>query len=88
MKCGTVSLHQYLALHPETCMSSIDEVDFFVEELVNGLTWHQNHFRLCSSHRERSTNYTKYPTFQGVPARMHTLIPMQAIYNGATQLNV
>jgi hypothetical protein len=33
MKCGTVSLHQYLALHPETCMSSIDEVDFFVEEL-------------------------------------------------------
>lgn len=31
-KCGTTSLFKYLGEHPDTCMSSIKEPDFFTEE--------------------------------------------------------
>jgi hypothetical protein len=78
MKCGTVSLHEYLALHPEISMSPIDELDFFVKERSwnKGLPWYESHFQQPAKIiGERSTGYTKYPMFSGVPERMYSLIP-------------
>lgn len=78
MKCATVSLHKYLALHPQICMSHIHEIDFFVEELnwSRGTAWYESHFKESAQIMgERSTSYTKYPMFTGVPARMHNLLP-------------
>jgi len=45
-KCGTTSLHRYLAAHPEVAMSEPKELDFFVEHedrphyVANG-NWHR-----------------------------------------------
>jgi hypothetical protein len=78
MKCGTVSLHRYLSLHPDIAMSPIDELDFFVEEKNwhRGLEWYSSHFkRSAKIVGERSTGYTKFPTFKGVPEKMFNLIP-------------
>ncbi len=77
MKCGTTSLHYYLGLHPQIQMSSIKELDFFVEHLNwrRGVEWYQSHFTGDALvHGEASQNYTNYPHFGGVPARMHSLI--------------
>lgn len=78
MKCGTVSLHKYLDLHPQISMSPIDELDFFVEERnwPRGTAWYESHFNgPAQIVGERSTGYTKYPMFAGVPARMHNILP-------------
>lgn len=46
MKCGTTSLHNYLNLHPQICMSQDKEPEFFVEEKnwPKGLTWYESFF--------------------------------------------
>lgn len=78
MKCGTVSLHRYLSYHPQIYMTPIHEVDFFVEERrwQQGLEWYKAHFPVVADAiGERSTSYTKFPIFQGVPKRMHSIIP-------------
>jgi hypothetical protein len=78
MKCGTSSLHEYLNLHPQINMSSPKELDFFIAEKnwEKGIDWYQSNFN-CSSPivGESSPNYTKFSVFQGVPKRMHRLIP-------------
>lgn len=82
MKCGTVSLHKYLAIHPQIEMSPLKEVDYFVAEknLSKGLDWYSSHFQRSSKViGERSTNYAKYPQFAGVPERIHNLIPQGKI---------
>jgi hypothetical protein len=45
-KCGTTSLHRYLARHPEIHMSEPKELDFFVAELngSRGVRWYERHF--------------------------------------------
>lgn len=78
MKCGTLSLHEYLNLHPQIAMTSIDELNFFVTEKNwgRGIEWYQAQFpRTAPVMGERSTNYTKYPTYQGVPERMKATLP-------------
>lgn len=78
MKCGTTSLHHYLNLHPQICMSSLKELDFFVNEKnwKCGTNWYQSQFpQSANILGESSPNYTKYPTFSGVPERMQQLIP-------------
>lgn len=83
MKSGTTSLHYYLSLHPEIFMSKTKELDFFVAEgnWDKGLGWYESHLADAGANNakkvygESSTNYTKYPSVQGVPARMHSIIP-------------
>lgn len=76
MKCGTTSLHQYLGAHPQICVSDPKEPNFFLERTEQDLDWYRRCFRdEALEYGEASTNYTKYPTFQGVPERMHGLLP-------------
>jgi hypothetical protein len=76
MKCGTTSLHQYLEAHPEICVSDPKEPNFFLGRNEKGLDWYRQCFDgEAREYGEASTNYTKYPTFRGVPERMHDLLP-------------
>jgi hypothetical protein len=78
MKCGTVSLHKYLSCHPEILMAPLKELDFFVAEKnwQKGLDWYQSHFpQPAKVVGERSTAYSKFPDFKGIPERMNRLIP-------------
>jgi hypothetical protein len=76
MKCGTTSLHQYLGAHPEICVSDPKEPNFFLERNDKDLDWYRRCFDgVAREYGEASTNYTKYPTFRGVPERMHALLP-------------
>lgn len=78
MKCATVSLHHYLGLHPQIAMPPLVELDYFVAERnwQRGLDWYQSNFPVQAEVvGERSTAYAKYPSFKGVPERIHRLIP-------------
>jgi hypothetical protein len=78
LKCGTTSLHHYLNLHPEIQMSRPKELNFFVAELNwrLGREWYASHFRPESPVRgESSPHYTNRPRFQGVAARMKSVVP-------------
>lgn len=78
MKGGTTSLYEYLKQHPDIGMSDMKELNYFVEEqnLVRGRDWYESQFNGAARlHGEASPNYSKYPTFAGVPERMHDLIP-------------
>jgi hypothetical protein len=78
MKGGTSSLHHYLRQHPEICMASTKETDFFIEarNYDRGLEWYRSlfadHGKVCG---EASPNYSKRHRHRGVPARLHRLIP-------------
>ena len=77
-KCGTSGLHYYLSLHPEISMSRPKELNFFIEERnwPRGLDWYRRHFDPAARVRgESSPNYTAYPQHEGVPERMHDLLP-------------
>ncbi|MEM9923671.1 MAG: sulfotransferase domain-containing protein [Cyanobacteria bacterium P01_D01_bin.50] len=78
MKCGTTSLHHYLNLHPEICMSRDKELDFFIEEKnwSRGIKWYKSHFvGQAKIYGESSPNYTRYPIWKGIPLRMFSVIP-------------
>jgi hypothetical protein len=78
MKGGTTSLYQYLRAHPEICMSSTKETDFFIREknYALGRRWYESQFPTPAKERgEASPNYSKWPHYQGVPERMHDLVP-------------
>jgi len=77
MKCGTTSLHLYLDRHPDIAMSRVKEINFFLEGHGDkGIRWYESHFKSGAAIRgESSTSYTKYPQRDGVPARMHNLLP-------------
>jgi hypothetical protein len=78
MKCGTTSLHYYLAEHPEVCMPHKKETDFFVAELNyrRGLSWYESLFtRPAKACGEASPNYAKSWEFPGIPERMHGILP-------------
>ncbi len=73
LKCGTTSLHHYLALHPEIAMSRPKELNFFVAELnwELGRDWYASHFvRDREVRGETSPHYTNRPRFGGVAERM------------------
>jgi len=80
MKSGTTSLYAYLREHPEIYMPANKEPNFFSDEKVwqKGICWYESLFdqatntQLCG---EASVNYTKYPYYKDVPARIKTVIP-------------
>jgi hypothetical protein len=77
-KCGTSVLHYYLSLHPEVSMSRPKELNFFIEERnwPRGLDWYRGHFDPEARVRgEASPNYSAYPQHEGVPERMHSVLP-------------
>ncbi|MCF6365357.1 MAG: sulfotransferase domain-containing protein [Bacteroidales bacterium] len=47
MKCGTTSLHNYLAKHPDIRMSEPKEIHYFSDAVYNkkSLDWYKNHFK-------------------------------------------
>ncbi|WP_129793641.1 sulfotransferase domain-containing protein [Sphingosinicella sp. CPCC 101087] len=77
MKSATSSLHHYLSLHPEIEMSRTKELDFFVAEKnwERGIEWYKSNFVPGGIRGESSPNYTVYPEFDGVPERMHRIVP-------------
>jgi hypothetical protein len=78
MKGGTSSLYHYLGEHPEICMSSTKETDYFIEgrNYGQGLDWYRSlfadHAKVCG---EASPNYSKRHRHRGVPSRLRRLIP-------------
>lgn len=77
-KCGTTSLHHYLGLHPQIGMSAFKEPDFFVLERnwSRGVDWYRSQFQGAALvHGEVSPKYTAYPELQGVPERLHQVVP-------------
>jgi hypothetical protein len=76
MKCGTTSLFELLAQHPEVCPSREKEPDFFANESDPISAW-DRYLDLWNwdprSHSvalEASTTYAKYPWVKGVPERI------------------
>jgi hypothetical protein len=80
MKSGTTSLHEYLDLHPDICMSDEKEPGYFVPELNRGRT-ESEYLGLFEKGRglrfrgESSTHYAKLPTYAGVPERIRHFAP-------------
>jgi hypothetical protein len=76
MKCGTTSLFDVLAQHPEVCGSKVKEPDFFSSELDPARDW-PTYLALWdwdpTRHRialEASTSYAKYPHVKDVPEKI------------------
>jgi hypothetical protein len=77
-KCGTTSLHYYLDQHPEISMARAKELNFFIARGTwpRGVEWYAAQFDPGARIRgESSPTYTDYPVEQGVPARMHSVVP-------------
>ena len=77
-KCGTSVLHYYLSLHPEVSMSKPKELNFFIEERnwPRGVDWYRGHFDPDARVRgEASPIYSAFTQHQGVPERMHSVVP-------------
>jgi Sulfotransferase domain len=77
-KCGTSVLHYYLGLHPEVSMSRPKELNFFIEERnwPRGVDWYKAQFDPRAKVRgEASPNYSAWPQHDGVPERMHGVVP-------------
>jgi hypothetical protein len=78
-KSGTTSLWMYLSRHPQVQMSRPKELNFFHVEAnwERGLDWYASHFRAPGRavYGEASPVYATWPLTQGLPARMHAVIP-------------
>ena len=79
MKCGTTSLHEFLARHPHVSASEPKELNFFSGENADKpLEWYMAHFDPAKPVRvESSQNYSKahLPYYSGAPERMADIIP-------------
>jgi hypothetical protein len=78
MKCGTTSLHRYLAAHPEIFMSKEKELEFFTSwnQRELGLAWYEQQFPEAAPIRgESSPVYTAWPHVLGVPEAIRATLP-------------
>jgi hypothetical protein len=75
-KCGTTSLHRYLALHPEVSMTRQKELKFFTgDDWRQRLPWYEAQFEPGVVRGESSPNYTMFPFESSVAERIAELIP-------------
>lgn len=78
-KSGTTSLAHYLRAHPEVFMPRFEPHYFTAERNWKlGQAWYENQFKeagAAAAVGEKSASYSRYPLYQGVPARIATLIP-------------
>ncbi len=82
MKCGTTSLHNYLGAHPQIFMTREPwkEPAYFVDQLnwSKGEEWYRRLFEEAgeATYRgESSTDYTKFPHYEGVAERIAQFAP-------------
>ena len=81
IKTGSTSLYHYLNQHPAIHMarvSPIRELDFFIQEKnwSRGVDWYFSYFQNPEKTQgEISGEYTQFPRFEGVPERMHHIVP-------------
>lgn len=86
MKSGTTSLYSYLRSHPDIFMPDYKEPGFFSNDEVwaKGISWYENLFSNYQNQKacgEASTNYSKFPNYPDVPARISSIVPhMKMIY--------
>ena len=76
-KCGTTSLHEYLALHPEVEMSEQKELQLFNrDDWRDRLDWYAAQFPCGAPVRgESSPTYTFHPFLPSVPERVREVMP-------------
>ena len=79
-KCGTTSLANQIATHPEIVFSDPKEVHFFSwdKHWERGIQWYESLFEGAEGAKavgEGSTTYTMYPTVRDVPTRMARVLP-------------
>jgi Sulfotransferase domain len=76
-KCGTTSLHEYLALHPDIEMSEQKELHLFNrDDWRERLDWYAAQFPLGAPVRGESTpTYTFHPFLPSVPERVREVMP-------------
>lgn len=75
-KCGTTSLHEYLALHPAIDMSAWKELNFFLrDDWRDGLEWYAAQFGDAPVRGESSPGYTLAPYLPSTAERMHAVLP-------------
>jgi sulfotransferase family protein len=77
-KCGTTSLHFYLDQHPEISMSAKKELRYFVRpDWRERRDWYEQQFEGFDTpvRGEATPRYARYPTWDGVPERAHSLVP-------------
>src|SRR5438552_8228830 len=77
-KSGTTSLHEYLALHADICMSDPKEPHFFARTIAwqRGVEWHNSLFRDGGKPRrwygESSTTYSIWePALERIKKCLH-----------------
>ena len=80
MKCGTTSLYDLLAEHPEIGMSAIKEPAFFCNDefFSQGWPWYESLFAHAAGRKaigEASTSYTKKYTYPGAAERIARHLP-------------
>jgi Sulfotransferase domain len=80
MKSGTSSLHEYLDLLPDVCMSRPKEPAYFVPERFawRDRAWYEAYFTAKPNaylRGEASPHYTIRHVYPGVTERMHAVIP-------------
>lgn len=66
-KAGTTSLYYYLQSHPNVCMSSIKETDYFQHNYEKGIEWYKSLF-----------NHHKYETAVGEASPGNMIHPQAA----------
>jgi hypothetical protein len=77
VKCGTTSLHAYLAEHPQIFMSAKKELHFFwKDDWRKRLDWYEQQFPVDAPVRGESTpHYSLYPEKRHVAERIHSVAP-------------
>lgn len=77
MKSGSTSLHRYLDKHPQIAMARDKELNFFLgrRNWDRGVAWYRRQFAAAPVRGETSPNYTKFPTYPGVPQRIAEVVP-------------
>lgn len=76
-RCGTTSLYNYLAQHPNVLPPLVKEIHFFDENWERGLDWYLAHFPVRRNvNRYRTLEATPYYLFDpAVPARVRDTLP-------------
>lgn len=81
MKCGTTSIYSHLCTHPAIFASTAKKEPSFFTQASPTLPQIGAYRALCREVTpfgwacEASTNYTKFPSFPGVPKRIHSAFP-------------
>jgi len=74
-KCGTTSLHEYLAEHPQVGRPSTKEIQYFTHNSYRPPAWYRAHFPRAGefAHTFESTPYTLF--HPACPGRVRALLP-------------